>query len=72
MTEQKFDSKFHKWYVDGEGEVEEKPINLIGPVTEMREITVEEILLEYRKYIGDPNAELPEIVMEDLRKLGKV
>ena len=72
MTEQKFESKFHKWYVGGEGEVEEAPLNLLRPSSEFRPITVEEVLIEYRKYIGDPTAELPEEILADLRIMGKV
>ena len=71
MTEQKFESKFHKMYVGGEGEIEEKVLH-ITPSVEVQPRTLEDILEEYRRYVNDPKAELPEIVLEELRKLGKI
>lgn len=59
MTEKIFESAFHKRYVGGEGEVVDKPIKVevVNTTPETRE---EELLSLYRKYIGDPKAELPE------------
>lgn len=34
--------------------------------------TYKEILEEYRWYVKDPTAELPQIVMEQLARLGKI
>lgn len=62
MTE-KFESEFHKRYVGGEGEVEEKPVKFGLPSTgEIRLTTLEDLLAEYRWYLRDPNAQLPEEV----------
>lgn len=64
MTE-KFESIFHKRYVGGEGEVEEKPITLVSEVhTAIRPTTLEEVEAEYRWYVGDPKAELPEEIKQ--------
>lgn len=71
MTEQKFDSKFHKMYVGGEGEVIETPLHTTTSM-EIQPRTLEDILEEYRRYVNDPKAELPEIVLTELRKLGKI
>lgn len=38
----------------------------------VRPQTYEEILALYRAYVHDPEAELPESVLEDLRRLGKL
>ncbi len=72
MTEQKLESKFHKWYVGGEGEVEERPLVELAPSHTLRAITLEEVLAEYRNYVRDPKAELPEILVEELRKIGQI
>lgn len=66
-----FDSKFHKWYVGGEGEVREtqehfKPKNVVIPRS------YHELLAEYRMYVGDATAELPEEVLAQLQKSGRV
>ena len=61
MTEKFFESAFHKRYVGGEGEIIEKTIK-VEPINKTRETREEEVLSEYRRYIGDPNAELPESV----------
>ncbi len=34
--------------------------------------TYEDILKEYRMYVKDPKAELPEELLKELRKLGKI
>lgn len=39
---------------------------------EIQPRTLEDILEEYRRYVNDPKAELPEIVLTELRKLGKI
>lgn len=66
-----FDSKFHKSYVGGEGEVVDKSwIRLEG--IRMEAMSFEEIREEYRRYVNDPSAELPEPLLEELRVQGKV
>jgi len=42
-----------------------------GPVNEIRSISFEEILAEYRRYVDDPEAKLPEEMKKQLRYLGK-
>ncbi len=69
MTE-KFDSKFHKWYVGGDGEVVERP--LPSPTFEVVGMTYEEVLDEYRIYMGDPLAEFPQAIIDQLKMAGKV
>lgn len=72
MTEKKvFDSNFHRWYVGGEGEVKlsESPFS---PKNEVVGQTYNEILAEYRAYVGDSEAQLPQDIMEELRRLGKI
>lgn len=70
MTE-KFDSPFHKKYVGGVGVVEEKPVT-VKPQWEYRGDTYEDVLAAYRKYVGDPNATLPDAIIEELERLGKI
>lgn len=72
MTEQKFESKFHKQYVGGEGEVVEASVRQTPNMTEVKTETFEEILAQYRAYVNDPKAELPEEILEELKKLGKI
>jgi hypothetical protein len=57
MTE-KFESDFHKRYVGGQGDVEEKE-TFVFPAKNVEKIPYDEILAEYRKYVGDSDAELP-------------
>jgi hypothetical protein len=63
MTE-KFESAFHKRYVGGEGEVDPQST----PAVEKKRVvtTYEDVLSEYRKYVGDSTAELPEGVIKTL------
>ncbi len=63
MTE-KFESKFHRWYVGGQGEIEEKTHIALESSPIVRGITYEQVLREYRKYVNDPSAELPESVLQ--------
>ncbi len=70
MTEQ-FDSRFHKRYVDGSGVVIDKGEPFVSK-NEVRGQTYEEILAEYRAYVGDSKAELPQEVLEELRRQGKI
>ncbi len=63
MAERIFESAFHKKYVGGEGEVLEKTVSM--PDTKHDSVsrsrtTEAEVLEEYRRYVRDPNAELPE------------
>lgn len=61
MAERIFESEFHKKYVGGEGEVLGKTV--LMPDTKgngMGRTTEEEVLEEYRRYVRDPKAELPE------------
>lgn len=60
-----FESEFHKKYVGGEGEVVEKPVKN-EPKINVRGTTEEEVLIEYRRYIRDPLAELPEAIRSTL------
>ncbi len=72
MTEKRvFDSNFHRWYVGGEGEVSlgREPFK---PKNEVKGKSYEEVLAEYRVYIGDSEAELPQDIVEELRRLGKI
>lgn len=66
-----YDSTFHKRYVDGSGIVIDKgaPLPLKN---EIKPQTYEEILADYRRYVGDQNAELPEEILGELKKLGKI
>ena len=60
MAERIFESAFHKRYVgETEGIVIEtqKPIETKNKVSKTK---IEDILAEYRRYVGDPEAELPE------------
>jgi hypothetical protein len=67
----KFDSEFHRRYVGGEGEVEDKP-SVDGKQPRLEGMSVEEILEEYRRYVGDAEAELPEWLVEQLILIGKI
>lgn len=62
MTE-KFDNEFHKKYVSGEGEVRESE-GTASLLSGERVMTYERVLAEYRKYINDPSAELPDSVLK--------
>lgn len=66
MKEQKFESKFHKNYVGGEGVVEEKEYSFLRHSVEFGKMTIDDVLAEYRKYVGDPNAELPQEILEQI------
>lgn len=74
MTETKggevFTSKFHRRYVGGVGEVVEKPLS--PPLQTIKACSYEEVLAEYRWYMRDPQAELPEELMETLKVSGKL
>lgn len=67
MTERIFESAFHKRYVGGEGEVLEKRVATTDDKDDLKVggITEERVLEEYRKYVRDPKAELP----EEIRKI---
>lgn len=72
MIENKFDSKFHKFYVGGgEGVIEDKPFVEI-PRQEVRPQTLADVLAEYRAYVKDSKAELPAAIMDELRLQGKI
>lgn len=66
---EKFDSQFHKRYVGGEGEIDEKSLLEFSGVIGM---SYEEVLDEYRRYMRDPHAELPEVIISQLKMSGKV
>lgn len=72
MTEQKYESKFHKMYVGGDGEVEEEVSSTRRSGVELKPIDYDEILKWYRRYVGDAQAELPEEFLAELRLLGKI
>lgn len=72
MTEKRvFDSNFHKNYVGGEGVVVDKQITTLK-TREYSSQTAEDILAEYRRYVNDPKAELPEVILAELRLSGKI
>ena len=71
MTE-KYDSKFHKQYVSGEGEVEEKPMVILKSENKLSKEKTEDVLAWYREYIGDAKAELPVEVLKSFVALGKI
>lgn len=70
MTET-FENIFHKRYVGGVGEVKEKPLPRQVEVP-LRARTYEDVLAEYRWYMRDKTAELPDEIMEELVKQGMV
>lgn len=72
MTEQNFESGFHKKYVGGDGRVEDGVNSTPRAVFEIKPIAYEDILKEYRRYVGDSQAELPEEILAELRLLGKI
>ncbi len=65
-----FEDIFHKKYVGGVGEVREKPVQVSDLV--LRGQTPEDVLAEYRWYMRDANAQLPEVILEELRTQGKI
>lgn len=67
----KYDSNFHKRYLDGSGVVIDKGAPY-APKNEIRGQTYEDILAEYRMYMNDPKAEFTEEMLEELRRLGKI
>jgi len=71
MTEKIFESKFHKWYVGGEGVIVEKPFVDIRQ-ERLPVIDYESILSFYRMYVNDPKAELPGEILEKLKSYGKI
>ena len=71
MTE-KFDSKFHKQYVSGLGEVEEQSILILKNEKTIQAESVEDIKAWYRDYVGDSKAELPLEVLRNFVALGKI
>jgi len=71
MTE-KYDSKFHKQYVSGEGGIEEQPLTVLKSDKTIKSETVEDIRAWYREYVGDPKAELPLDVIKSFVSLGKI
>jgi len=67
MTERIFESAFHKRYVGGEGEVVDLETGAMEKkVGESIVTSYEAVLAEYRRYVGDPIAELPEEVIKIL------
>ncbi|HAS68614.1 TPA: hypothetical protein DGD59_00020 [Candidatus Collierbacteria bacterium] len=66
MTERIFESAFHKKYVGGEGEILEKTISTSDDKDSLRvrRTTEEEVLEEYRRYVRDTKAELPQEIRE--------
>jgi hypothetical protein len=62
MVNNIYESEFHRRYVGGVGGmIMEEDINFMKPII-LPEITEDEVLAEYRKYVGDPEAQLPEEV----------
>jgi hypothetical protein len=66
------ESNFEKQYLgltDDEAIVVEKGTpEVCKPI---RSKTLEDVLAEYRLYMGDPKAELPQEILDDLNKMGK-
>jgi hypothetical protein len=60
MVDRIFESAFHKRYVGGEGEVVEELPRVLDGQHKISPTTEEEVLAGYRRYIGDPEAELPD------------
>ena len=74
MTE-KFDNKFHKKYVGGEGEIDISHWTLDILDLERNMVVKrshEDVLAEYRWYVRDPEATLPEEVLKQLDLLGVI
>lgn len=72
MTEV-FESAFHKRYVGGEGEVRQPELAEYASPWERNVLpstTLEDILEEYRWYMRDQNAELPEELKKHLLTIG--
>jgi len=69
---EKFKDKFHKVYVGGSGPVENHSCSSVMAEARVIALSYEEILAEYRKYVKDPTAELPEEILMQLRIAGKV
>jgi len=66
----KFDNQFHKRYIGGLGEVVDQPLSEL--ITSIPTLSYEDVLKEYRAYVRDPKAELPEEILETLRLGGKI
>lgn len=66
-----YESAFHRQYVAGQGEVGE-PVSREPEIRPPFQTAYERALAWYRLYVGDPSAELPEEVAEQLKKYGKV
>lgn len=71
MTELKHKSVFERKYL-GAGGVVEESTEPYSPKNEVRPQTYDEILAEYRKYVGDPSAEFSPEILAELKKLGKI
>ncbi|HCQ31564.1 TPA: hypothetical protein DIU27_04250 [Candidatus Collierbacteria bacterium] len=69
---EKFKDKFHKEYVGGSGPIEDQSCSSVISEARLVALSYEEILAEYRKYVKDPTAELPEEILMQLRIAGKV
>ena len=68
--ENKFDNQFHKRYIGEPGDVVDRSLPRLS--TDMPILSYEDILKEYRAYVRDPKAELPEEILETLRLGGKI
>ncbi|EKD52619.1 MAG: hypothetical protein ACD_61C00288G0001 [uncultured bacterium] len=68
---EKFDSQFHKKYVGGEGPIMEDARKPVTIDTTYGGISIQDVLSDYRRYVGDPTAELPEEILEELIMAGK-
>jgi len=66
MAERIFESAFHKRYVgETEGSVVEPNISKKSENT-VPKTRIEDVLALYRRYVGDPTAELPESIKKSL------
>ncbi len=66
MAERIFESSFHKRYVgETEGVIEER-FNPLEVKNRIPKTKIEDVLALYRRYVGDPAAELPEEIKNSL------
>ncbi len=63
---QVFESRFHRWYVGGEGLVVEKPLPERADKGVDRKERYLQVLAEFRRYVRDSEAILPDEVLETM------
>lgn len=71
MTEKKYDSNFHRWYLgESGGEIEPSETYEIPSPIRVVKTTINDILRDYRWYMRDKSAELPQEWVDEMLKLG--